>query len=82
MLDDEQNVVWRDWPMLLPHKLELRLQLGGADMFIYSSDVHKARLLQWPVVVILICWWLTGIWFPATGNVFFASTPATLRAIK
>lgn len=27
MLDNENNVVWRDWPMILPHNFELRLQL-------------------------------------------------------
>ena len=29
MLDDHGKVVWLDWPMILPHNFELRLQLAG-----------------------------------------------------
>ncbi|CAE7838937.1 unnamed protein product [Symbiodinium sp. CCMP2592] len=45
MLDDDK-VVWRDWPMILPHNFELRLQLvaamarhGHLDMLVADWDM-------------------------------------------
>ncbi|CAE7277753.1 unnamed protein product, partial [Symbiodinium microadriaticum] len=63
------------------HAAEIGGALDRAESKDFMGELQSrgclwiARLLQCPVVVILICWWLTGIWFPATGNVFFASTP-------
>ncbi|CAE7162249.1 unnamed protein product, partial [Symbiodinium necroappetens] len=68
------------------HAAEIGGALDRAESKDFMSELQSRgclwiarfhRLLQWPVVVILICWWLTGIWFPATGNVFFASDEAT-----
>ncbi|OLQ02234.1 hypothetical protein AK812_SmicGene14971 [Symbiodinium microadriaticum] len=42
-------------------------EIGGA------VGSNLLTLVQWPVLVILICWWLIGIWFPVIRLHFFVA---------